>query len=287
MAGDPKHFYRRKSVERIAEEINDVRRRYPLTMAHFSDDLFNSGVGWLREFSAYYRKHVGVDFSANTYATFANEETVGLLADAGCKVLAVGLEVADDELRRERLNKPIRAARFREIAELLRGRGIKLVTFNMLGLPWGTVEQDIQTLSLNVELRATHTRVTVLTPFPKSRMTRSLIEDGYLAPDFEDRIYEVADLPAWPAESLFKRTEPVRTMRLLRLWHLAHVLRVPDRWVKKLIETRWANLLAPLSFLVALVNEKRIFGMSWLSGFRYFLHVKSPALKTSNYVSFI
>jgi hypothetical protein len=47
------------------------------------------------------------------------------------------------------------------------------------------------------------------------------------------------------------------------------------------------QFLAPVSLLIAMLNEQKIFHVGYLKGFRYLLHVRSPRLKASNYVSFI
>lgn len=282
-----RQFLRRKSPSRIVAEINDVKERYPLKIVHFSDDLFTSGLEWVEPFVEEYRKKVGVPFSCNVYASTINERTVKLLKDGGCRVVAMGVELADDEVRMKVVNKPITTAQILEAARLIKNAGMRLATFNILGVPWSGVEKDIDTLILNQKIRTDNARVTVLVPFPKSALTKKLIEDGYLVKDFEERIYEVPDLPHWPAESLFTRTEPERIMRLYSLWPLAIKLRFPKFLIRWLVNTKLSRLLSPLSFFIALINEKKIFGFSWIAGFRYFLHVKNPALKTKNYVSFI
>lgn len=287
MVDGPGCFYRRKSPARIAAEINAVRARHPVGVVHFSDDLFNSGVTWLEDFAEIYRREVGVPFSANTYAKSITDDSIRMLKEAGCRVLAVGVEVGDDDLRRNVLNKPITNDDLARAVGYVKREGIRLVTFNILGLPWGSVEKDVETLALNIRFRADHARVSILTPFPKSAMTRRLIAERILAEDFEERIYEIDDLPQWPAESLFRQSEPVRTRRLLSLWHLMMALRLPFRSALSLVNSRWSSWLTPISTLIALANERKVFGIDLLSGFRYFLHVKSPALKTSNYVSFI
>lgn len=285
---DPRHqFLRRKSPERIVREINDVRSRYPLRIAHFSDDLFTSGLEWVEPFVEVYRKNVAVPFSCNVYASTINEKTVKLLKEGGCRVVAMGIELGDDEIRMKVVNKPITTAQILEAARLIKSFGMRLATFNILGVPWSGVDKDIDTLVLNQKIKTDNARVTVLVPFPKSALTKKLIEEGFLVKDFEERIYEVPDIPHWPAESLFTRTDPKRVMRLYSLWSLAVKLRLPKSWIRRLVNSRFSSLLTPLSFVIALINEKKIFGFGWLDGFRYFLHVKNPALKTKNYVSFI
>ncbi len=283
----PRGFFRRKSPARICREIDDVRRRCRLDIVHFSDDLFSSGEGWLESFVDAYRRAVALPFSCNVFATTITERTVRLLRDGGCRVLAMGVEIADEDARVRLLNKPVTTAQIVAAAALVKQAGIRLVTFNILGLPWSSPAGDVDTLLLNRELGSDHTRVAGLVPFPKSALTRKMMDEGFLAADYDKRIYELDDLPHWPAESIFKRRDAAETTRLYRLWHLLLRWRLPKTTILRLLRSRWAAVLTPLALLLGLTNEKRIFGFSWLTGFRYFLHVKSPALKTTNYVSFI
>ncbi len=172
-------------------------------------------------------------------------------------------------------------------AQLIREAGIRLITFSLLGRPYCSIEQEIDTCRLAQTMGVAHPRVTIVTPFPKSVLTRKLIRDGYLSPHFEERIYEVADLPSWLAEDLFPRTGMEVTKRLFRLWHLMAALRLSPKWMRRLVDRPWLQFLAPVSLLIAMLNEQKIFGMGDRQGFRYLLHVRSPRLKASNYVSFI
>lgn len=287
MLESKKTFFRRKSGERIAEEINAVRAKHPLKIVHFSDDLFASGEGWLHEFIETYKTRVGLPFSCNVFATSINDETIRYLKDGGCVSVAMGLELADDTLRRDIMNKPVTTDEIRHAASLVKKLGIRLVTFNILGVPWSSVDGDLDTLDLNQQLGTDHTRVTVLVPYPVSAVSRKLMKDGYLVEDYEDRIYEIPDIPTWPAMSVFKRTDPERTLRLYWLWPIMLKLKFSRRWMNRLVNSRLSWALAPISFVISLVNEKKIFGFTWLDGIRYFLHVKNPAFKTANYVTFI
>ena len=65
--------------------------------------------------------------------------------------------------------------------------GIRLVTFNILGLPWSSPAGDVDTLLLNRELGSDHTRVAGLVPFPKSALTRKMMDEGFLAADYDKR----------------------------------------------------------------------------------------------------
>ena len=287
MLSTPRGFFRRKGADRIVREIIEVRGRHPLAVVHFSDDLFSSGEEWLGELMEAYRGRVGLPYSCNTFATTINERTVPMMKDGGCRVVALGLEIADDRLRREVMNKPITADEVVNATRQLKEAGIRVVTFNILGLPWSSIDGDLDTLALNQRIGADHTRTTILVPFPKSAMAGKLAAAGYLAADFEDRIYEVADLPAWPSGELFRQRDADVTRRLYRLWPLLLRLRLSKRLARRLVTWRWSALLALPALFLAMNAERRIFGFGWRAGIRYFLHVRSPNLKTSNYVSFI
>jgi radical SAM superfamily enzyme YgiQ (UPF0313 family) len=287
MLGNGSVFFRRKSPDRIIEEILRVKKNHRLGIVHFSDDLFSSGLEWLEPFAKEYGKKLNVPFSCNMFASAVDEPTVDLLKRAGCRTVAIGIETADETMRRELMNKPVRTETIERAAKAIKAAGIRLTTFNILGLPWSSVEKDMDTLELNQRLGTDHARATILVPFPKSALTRRLIRDGFLAEDFEERIYETKDLPNWPAEDLFKRSDPARTVRLLRLWPLMLRLRLSKKWMRRLVDSPLGELLSPFAFAFALLAEKRIFRIGWRDGFRFFLHVKSPALKTTNYVSFI
>jgi radical SAM superfamily enzyme YgiQ (UPF0313 family) len=281
------HFVRRKSPERVVREIAEVRRRHRLEVVHFSDDLFSSGAAWTEQFTETYRDKVGIPFSCNTVASTLDEQTVRRFKDAGCRILAIGVEVADDRVRQEALNKPVSRDDINRAAALIKAAGIKLVTFNILGVPWIPPDGDLDALELNQRLGVDHTRVTELVPFPVSRVATRLIADGILAADYEERIYEVPDIPRWPAATLFRRAAPERLTRLYWLWALLLHFRVEKRWAQRLINSRWSMALAPISFAIGLLAEKRVFGLGWADGLRYFWHVANPAFKTSNYVSFV
>lgn len=287
MLDKKKQFYRRKSAARICAEINDVRAKYPLRVVHFSDDLFAAGSEWLEEFIEVYRRSVGVPFSCNVFATAINDQTIRMLKDGGCRSIAMGVEVADDKLRQDVLNKPVTTEQIENAARLVKRLGIKLVTFNILGVPWSSIDGDLDTLELNQRMQVNHTRVTSLVPYPVSSISRRLMADGYLVDDYEERIYEIPDIPAWPAATVFKRNDPARTLRLYWLWPLMLRTRMSRKWMHRLVNTRLSWALAPLSFVISMLNEKDVFGFTWRDGVRYFLHVKNPAFKTANYVTFI
>jgi len=56
----------------------------------------------------------------------------------------------------EKLNKRLTGREILQAPKEIKKAGIFLITFNMLGLPGGTVEEDLRTLDLNRKIPSNH-----------------------------------------------------------------------------------------------------------------------------------
>ena len=160
-------FVRTHSPEYIVEEIKRVKEQYGMAYVGFMDDSFPTDPEWLAPFAEQYPRAIGLPFIAAARAEALNHERLDLLAAAGCDIIGIGVESANEALRggvlerrggdNEQLTGVLRAAR---------RRGIKLLTFNMLGIPGETLADGWATVDLNAAVRADLPRFTVLTPSP-------------------------------------------------------------------------------------------------------------------------
>src|SRR5262245_36621796 len=130
-------YVRRKSVRRVIDEIRQIKDRYPLKHVHFSDDLFfiRNSYKWLEEFAEIYPKEVGLPWNCNIRYDSVREHSANLLEKAMCYGAAVGLESGNQEIRERVIRKQSKDDHIVEGARLLREKGIKVLTTNMVGLP--------------------------------------------------------------------------------------------------------------------------------------------------------
>lgn len=279
-------FLRRKSAERVTDEVLAVKKAYPLSIVHFSDDIFTSGTDYLDAFADVYPRRVGLPFSCNVYAKFINAENVRTLKAAGCVTLSMGLETANETKRIDLLNKRLTDAEILAAARAIKQAGIFLITFNMLGLPGCSVEEDLDTLAFNRRIRADHQRIAVTVPIPYSQMAEQCMRDGQLPKDFLDRVLDLPDLSETSRDTLYAIPDRPQVMNLYSLWYLLVRLPVPRALARFLLRLPLHPLYRFCMFL-ALPQEKRAFRLTWREGFRYFRHVGSTANKTTNYVTLI
>jgi len=251
---------RRKSPTRVVEEILAVRAIAPLTLVHFSDDLFVTRGDWLEEFCAIYPRRVGLPFTCNSSVQLLPPQRVPLLAAAGCVGVAVGVETGSEELRQTLLGKRTTNEQIERLGRAVKAQGMRLATFNMLAIPGSSLQDDLSTLAFNLRLRADLVRVNRAMPTPGTAF---------------------AALEGWPPGGLRQPPLDPPRARLLAIFRAAQRLGIPMPVVRELIRLPQGPL-ASLLMLASPLAEQRYYGLGLLDGLRYWLHTGDPAARTSN-----
>ncbi|MCB1881461.1 MAG: B12-binding domain-containing radical SAM protein [Gammaproteobacteria bacterium] len=162
-----KDFIRRRSVESTVAMLQNVRDNNPHVKSFtFVDDVFAIYSRWLADLAPLYAEKVGLPFAATSQPLAFNEKIAGLLKEMGCKVVKMGVEAGDPEIRNKVLNRNIPDKVLIDSFELARKYGLKPQAFNMIGLPTETRENMLRTASLNSQLRAYIVWVSTFMPYP-------------------------------------------------------------------------------------------------------------------------
>lgn len=180
-------YLRRKSVRRVVDEIKYIAARYPLKHVHFSDDLFfiRNSYKWLEEFADVYAAEVNIPWNCNIRYDSVREIAAELMVKANCYGAAVGLESGNQEIRERVIRKQSKNDHIVEGARLLREKGIKVLTTNMIGLPSETLDNAMETVQLNMELQSNYVRANTFLLFPGLPLVEYAKQNGYLDKDFD------------------------------------------------------------------------------------------------------
>lgn len=174
-----------RSPEDLCAEIEDVRAHWPLELVWILDANFAVSRGWLKRFRDVYRARIGLPFFCKVRPNLVDDELAELLADAGCSGVGMGIESGDDELRNDVLGRAISREQIVRSCRLLRERGIRIMTFNMLGLPGETYARAKATVDLNVECKVDYAAATILQPYPRTEIARMAVAEGWFDGDYE------------------------------------------------------------------------------------------------------
>ena len=80
------------------------------------------------------------------------EHLVRTVKEMGCICIRMGVESGNDYLRQKVLNKKVTTEQIKTAAGHIKQHGIKLATYNILGLPGETLDNAIETYKLNKEI---------------------------------------------------------------------------------------------------------------------------------------
>ena len=207
---------RRISPRQVIEEILDCKAKYPLKKIFFNDDIFIAQKDWLEEFSPLYCEKVGLPYACNVRANLVDEERALLLKESGCYLVMWGIESGNEKRRSQILHKNISNEQIRRAAALFRQYGIRMKSFNIMGSPGETLEEAIETVRLNAEVKIDYPWCSILQPYPRTEITRIAQEQGVLKSD-----YSLDDLEkSFFSRSILHQPDIRRIERLQKLFYL-------------------------------------------------------------------
>ena len=115
----------------------------------------------VEDFSKRYSKEIGLPFYCLVRAELVNSESIGYLKEAGCYSVDMGIETANDYLRNKVLNREVSKEQIISASDIIKRYKIKLRTNNMLGIPFGSLRDDLDTLKLNIRCRPDYAVATI------------------------------------------------------------------------------------------------------------------------------
>lgn len=242
-----KEYTRKRSVDHVIAEIKAVQAKYPLKFIHFLDDIFNLRNDWLEEFCEKYPKEIGLPFDVILMANMTTEKHIEMLNKAGCVYARIAIEAASDYVRNAVFRKNTTRQQLTDAAGWIKKHGIRLGTLNMLGGPGGTMEDELDTLRLNIECKTDHPLVSIMQPYPEFDIADMTKNMGYAVAGYDDFPHK------------FNRTSSIEFEHKHQIENLHKLFPIVTRFpsmmpvVPKLIKQRW--LAKPLLIAYMLYSE--------------------------------
>jgi anaerobic magnesium-protoporphyrin IX monomethyl ester cyclase len=209
--GSKARRFRQRSVDDVIEEINKVRTKYPLEFVVFVDDTFVVSQEWLRELAEKFPRDVGLPFFCNTRANLVTKDQVQLLKKAGSFSVSMGVEAGNDRVRNEILKRGMTREHITNAARLFHEAGLHFTTTNIIGLPGTTIENDLETLDLNIECQPDYAHVFIFQPYPRTQLGEFARDQDLMVGTFND----IGEL-AWDTSVLKFPPEHLRQLENLQ-----------------------------------------------------------------------
>ena len=153
---------RRRSVDNIIGEINDVRSR-GYTGVMFFDDVFTINRERVKVIGNYLMSKNMV-YRCFTHVRVASK-VAKTLADTNCREVGIGIESGDNNILRT-IRKNFSIVEARQAIKSLKAHGVRVKAFFMVGLPGETKESIQATRRFIAETMPDDIDVSVYVPFP-------------------------------------------------------------------------------------------------------------------------
>lgn len=192
MGVNAKTYYRHKDVDLLIEELKTFKEQFNLNFIMFVDDIFPlQNIKLIKDFSKLYKEKVGLPFSINVQPTIVNEESFQLIVDAGLKNICCGIESGNKEIRKNVLDRNYNDDDVLKVFALAHKYNIRSSSFNIIGLPFETRENIMDTIALNKKANPDSATVTFFHPYRGSKLREVCIKNKLIEPgqDLHEDIY--------------------------------------------------------------------------------------------------
>lgn len=232
--------YRIKPVDRVLQEVDAVRSLWRRPFIEFADDNTFVNKTWAKQLlSGLSDRHVRY-FTETDVSVADDEELLDLLYPSGCRQVLIGFESP----RRASLEGMDRAnwkarqhGRYLEAIEKIQSRGVSVCGCFIVGLDSDTPEVFDELREFIDRSRLLEVQITILTPFPGTRLYQRLLAEGRLLyPGAWDRC-TLFDVNFRPRGMSVERLEE-EVMQLWRdTWNLESFTR-RKRYYRELLRAR-------------------------------------------------
>jgi len=181
-------YVRFRRVDKVIEEIKELQKVYTFNSIGFYDDTMLLNKKWINEFAEKYKKEIGLPFYANARPETCREELISRIAEAGCKRLQIGIESGSEEIRSKVLNRHNTNNQIIESFQVAKKFNLKTYSFNMVGLPYESVEDINKTIALNALIKPDFIQVSVFYPFRGTKLGELCYENNWVVLERKNKI---------------------------------------------------------------------------------------------------
>jgi anaerobic magnesium-protoporphyrin IX monomethyl ester cyclase len=174
---------RTRSVEDVIKELQSIP---DAEFFYAQDSCFLPNIKHMRAFSSLYRRKINIPYHVHLRPNQVNEERVLLLHDSNCVSVKIALETTSDRLRKLINRGNTKNTDAYIAARLLRKWNIALILQNMIGLPTATIEDDLETLEVNIKCRPAYAWVSIFQPYPATELSKYCEKEKIYTGDYSE-----------------------------------------------------------------------------------------------------
>ena len=195
------------SPEYIVNEIEFLKKTYPINAINIVDDLFITNYKRLARIVELIKKRGlerGLSFNVNGRANLINRDILELLKSINVKQISYGFESGSEKILNYLKKSSVSIAQNREAATLTNEYGIGVGGQFMLGTPGETKEDMIKNLDFIKNHKMSHVHLSITMPVPGTELWRWALDKGYVNEEMDwDKLDFGDSIPNFISEENF------------------------------------------------------------------------------------
>lgn len=201
-------YHREKPIRRAIDEMVYMKKEYSLEFIFFYDENFlMMSDERFDEFCLNYRKKIGLPFHLQTRAeTLLTEDKVKQLKDANCITVGVGVESGSEKIRHRVLNKVLSDDIYIKAFENCHRFGIRTSANVMIGLPFETERDVLETIEFCKKLKAESIGLSIFAPYHGTGLYDICVKEGFIEDGYYDDIStyykSMLKMPQFPKDKI-------------------------------------------------------------------------------------
>jgi radical SAM superfamily enzyme YgiQ (UPF0313 family) len=200
-----KHAYRTRTARNVVDEMEYLQKRYKFNEIYFDDDNMVSRKSHINGIcKEILQRGLKIKWLCMGDG-LVDDETLELLAQAGCVTYKYGLEHLDDEVLKA-IPKPLKRERLLGIIKKCKALGIRSYVNLIVGLTKSTWEKDLKMLQDVINTNPDLIQIAIATPYPGTVFYRKARENGWLVSDdsasFDATGKSAVSYPDYPAAKI-------------------------------------------------------------------------------------
>lgn len=188
------HKERYRPLEVVLDEIEYRYKTFGIESFVIADDTFTANKKYVKEFCAGLKAlGLPIMWSCSTRANLLNDELLTIMKDAGCYLIAFGIESGDPETLKK-IKKGVSLEQCNKAIDLVAKQGMRIFVNLMVGFPWETdkaVSNTIEYIKKHFNQVFVYQVTGSLCPYPNTPVYEDYkdeydIKDWWLRPEYQN-----------------------------------------------------------------------------------------------------
>jgi len=191
-----KNYYRRKTVDRIIDEIKFLKNKYKPDYIDFSAESFIARPeNELKDFSKRYKNEIDIPFWCQGRTESVTENKIKYLKEAGVADMQFGIEHGNEDFRKKWLNRKGSNEQILKALGIIEKYEIPYTVNNIIGWPDETRELVFDTVELNRKINPKTMNCYMMTPYRGTWIHKYCLENGLIDEDTKtEQLLDGADI---------------------------------------------------------------------------------------------